>query len=210
MERELLQRIRAARAYAGLSQPELAQRLGVSQDTLKRIELGQKGMQGYELDGFIRAVAEHTGLPTEFFTEPFDRLLRPPTDPIARALLDAGGQLVVETGEVAIMPGHPLHETWAAAKPALEKYHREGPDSLTTEELDQVGQAILALERQVRPGIEERLDRMERTLAEFTATWAEEALPVIARLQSDGPPEGSDASSETSPSTASRVDERAG
>lgn len=70
MEEETIRRIRAARGYAGLSQPALADRLGMSQDTLKRIELKHRDLKGYELDGFIRAVAEATDLPVEFFTAP--------------------------------------------------------------------------------------------------------------------------------------------
>lgn len=75
---ELAKRVRAARGYAGMAQPELAGKLGVSTSTLKRIEGGKTSLQGFERDGFIRAAADATDLPAEFFTVDRESLGRPP------------------------------------------------------------------------------------------------------------------------------------
>jgi transcriptional regulator with XRE-family HTH domain len=48
-------RIRAARAYAGLSQPELAERIGMSLPTYKRAELGRRPVATAELLSIARA-----------------------------------------------------------------------------------------------------------------------------------------------------------
>jgi transcriptional regulator with XRE-family HTH domain len=55
-------RIRAARAYAGISTAELATRLGVSDSTVKRWERGDPSLTpGYRL-----AIAGFCGVPAEF------------------------------------------------------------------------------------------------------------------------------------------------
>jgi transcriptional regulator with XRE-family HTH domain len=68
VDAELVRRIRAARGYAGLSQPGLAQKLGVSKDTLARIERGERALRPLEERNFPNLVAEATGLPAEWFT----------------------------------------------------------------------------------------------------------------------------------------------
>lgn len=62
---ELPRRVRAARAYAGLSIGELAADLGVGAKTIKRIEAGSRTVRPYELWG----IAEICGVSREFFTE---------------------------------------------------------------------------------------------------------------------------------------------
>jgi transcriptional regulator with XRE-family HTH domain len=64
---ELTRRLRAARGYAGLSQLDLAEELGMSESTYKRTEATVRGMKAYERDGFLRAVAEATEMPRGFF-----------------------------------------------------------------------------------------------------------------------------------------------
>lgn len=61
-------RIRAARAYCKLSQPELAERLGVSLATVKRIEGGKRPVSTDELI----AIAEACKVPVAFMLHGFD------------------------------------------------------------------------------------------------------------------------------------------
>ena len=81
---ELARRVRAARAYAGLSRGELAEKIGMSEATLKRVELGERGLGDLEADTFVHRVAAAANLPAEFLTAPFERLAVP---------ADAGSQL---------------------------------------------------------------------------------------------------------------------
>src|SRR3954453_8543251 len=67
---EVARRVRAARAYAGLSIQELAARVGIGLQTLKRIENGRRKPSGPEL----LAIAEACGLPREFFDLDLDLL----------------------------------------------------------------------------------------------------------------------------------------
>jgi transcriptional regulator with XRE-family HTH domain len=62
---ELPRRVRAARAYAGLSVDELANRLGVGSKTIKRIEAGARLVRPYELWG----IAEICGVSRDFFSK---------------------------------------------------------------------------------------------------------------------------------------------
>lgn len=73
---ELGDRIRAARGYANLSQPELAGQLGVSTSTVKRLESGKSIPQGYQEDALIEKIAGIANLPPEFFAADFARLAR--------------------------------------------------------------------------------------------------------------------------------------
>jgi transcriptional regulator with XRE-family HTH domain len=52
---DVMARIRAARAYADLSQPELAERIGMSLPTYKRAELGRRPVSTEELLTIARA-----------------------------------------------------------------------------------------------------------------------------------------------------------
>lgn len=74
MDGEIPKRLRAARGYAGLSQPEMAAKLGLSEPTYKKIELGTRSIKKMEMDGLVRLAAHETNLPVEFFTADF-RLL---------------------------------------------------------------------------------------------------------------------------------------
>ena len=55
-------RVRAARALAGLDQPELARVLGISERTLRRIEAGRRPISKME----AHAIAIATNAPVEF------------------------------------------------------------------------------------------------------------------------------------------------
>jgi transcriptional regulator with XRE-family HTH domain len=62
MPNELGRRIKAARGYAGLSQPALAAALEIGEQTEKRIELGQRPAKRSEL----LAIAEACNVPMWF------------------------------------------------------------------------------------------------------------------------------------------------
>lgn len=65
---EAAARLRAARAFAGLSQADIADLLGVSTVTIKRME---KGTRPCSLDELF-AVADACGVPRVFMTDGFD------------------------------------------------------------------------------------------------------------------------------------------
>jgi transcriptional regulator with XRE-family HTH domain len=69
---ETARRVRAARAYAGLSVTELANRIGLGLQTIKRIESGKRTARPFE----VWAIAEACGLPREFFEIDLDLLSR--------------------------------------------------------------------------------------------------------------------------------------
>lgn len=142
MDEALTRRLRAARAYAGLSQPDLAAKLNTSQDTIKRIELGQRELQGYERDGFLRAVAGACGLPVEFFTEDFARMASMATTPLGQRVLRAGGVYDPETGGVGFYPDHPLYEPYKR----MVELGRRAEDGLSDDELDELGRVALTIE----------------------------------------------------------------
>lgn len=68
---EFAARIRAARAYAGMTRPELAEAIGRSKSTVERIEKGDAAALGLGAAGkvarLVHEVAQATGLPTDFF-----------------------------------------------------------------------------------------------------------------------------------------------
>jgi transcriptional regulator with XRE-family HTH domain len=67
---ETARRIRAARTYACLSVAELAGRIGMGIQTVKRIEAGRRSVRRFE----IWAIAEACGLPRAFFEMDFCEL----------------------------------------------------------------------------------------------------------------------------------------
>ena len=67
---EVARRVRAARAYAGLSVAELADRLGMGVQTIKRVESARRAARRFEL----AAIAEACELPRAFFEVDFDDL----------------------------------------------------------------------------------------------------------------------------------------
>ena len=69
---ELACRVRAARAYSGLSVSEVADRLGVGVQTIKRIEAGTRAPRQLE----IWAIAQVCGLSQEWFEVDFRDLSR--------------------------------------------------------------------------------------------------------------------------------------
>jgi transcriptional regulator with XRE-family HTH domain len=74
---ELGARVRAARAYADdMSQPALADQIGMGERTLREIESGRRQLQGFEQQVLIQSVASATGLPAAFFTADFRELER--------------------------------------------------------------------------------------------------------------------------------------
>jgi transcriptional regulator with XRE-family HTH domain len=87
---ETARRVRAARAYAGLSVQELADGIGLGLQTIKRIEAGKRSARRYE----IWAIAEACSLPRDFFeidfgllcerAETMDALLRRVDDRLAK------------------------------------------------------------------------------------------------------------------------------
>jgi transcriptional regulator with XRE-family HTH domain len=72
---ETARRVRAARAYAGLSVNDLANRIGLGLQTIKRIECGKRTARRFE----IWAIAEACGLPREFFEMDLELLNRQAT-----------------------------------------------------------------------------------------------------------------------------------
>lgn len=94
---EMGKRIRAARGYAGLNQPELAELVEISATMLKRIELDQRGLKSYEIRGITERIADVCGLPAQFFTADLAQLepgWQAPEDQLAR--LEAGATAVLE------------------------------------------------------------------------------------------------------------------
>jgi transcriptional regulator with XRE-family HTH domain len=84
MDEEVGRRIRAARAYADIKQPDLARELGVSRDTLYRLEKGGRQLRPLEDEGALLArIAEICGLPDVFFTGNFHSMLSPRAEPLA-------------------------------------------------------------------------------------------------------------------------------
>lgn len=68
---ETRRRLRAARAYAGMSLDDLAADVEIGRNTLVRMENGQRNPKSMEL----REIAEACGLPYEFFTIDFGLLV---------------------------------------------------------------------------------------------------------------------------------------
>jgi transcriptional regulator with XRE-family HTH domain len=67
---EIARRVRAARAYSGLSVNDLADAVGLGVQTIKRIESGKRTARPFE----IWAIAEACKLPREFFDLDFREL----------------------------------------------------------------------------------------------------------------------------------------
>ena len=67
---ETQRRIRAARAYSGMTLDELAEKVGIGRMTLYRMENGQRDVKRMEL----REIAEACEVPFEFFTSGWSTL----------------------------------------------------------------------------------------------------------------------------------------
>lgn len=100
---EIAARIRAARAYAGLKQTELAERVGVDVQTIKRRERGTAAAKPAEL----HAIASACGVPVKFLQNGFGDA---PRDEVLERLdrlehLVAGNQdLLIATGAPDLQP----------------------------------------------------------------------------------------------------------
>jgi transcriptional regulator with XRE-family HTH domain len=82
---EFSRRLRAARGYASLTQPELAGLLQLSTSYLRQVE-GGKQLKPVQARGLIERVAEVCELPKAFFTADFAQLdphYQPPEDQLA-------------------------------------------------------------------------------------------------------------------------------
>jgi transcriptional regulator with XRE-family HTH domain len=84
--KDLGKRIRAARAYAGIGQENLADSIGVSPHLLQRVEAELEEFGESERWSLIRAIAQATRLPEQWFTVDFDSLAREeaPEDKLGR------------------------------------------------------------------------------------------------------------------------------
>jgi transcriptional regulator with XRE-family HTH domain len=187
MDAEVGRRIRAARAYADLKQPELAEQLGVSRDTLYRLEKGGRQLRPLEDEhALLGRIGELCGLPLAFFTEPFEKLESALDDPLGHTFVRAGAKIIAGTGQVVFMPDHPLYDSWVATKPILEKIDR-GED-LSDNELALAASTIeeIAAAAADQPGggeVAERLERIESRLNEFADGWEEQGLPAAGLIQ---------------------------
>jgi transcriptional regulator with XRE-family HTH domain len=95
-EVDLGRRIRAARALSGLLAPELAQRLGVHPDTLRKYERGLRIPSADQLE----ALAAASNVPLEFFTVDLRALSDPPAVIVAElsAIQDRLARIEAELG----------------------------------------------------------------------------------------------------------------
>lgn len=91
----LQDRLRKAREHAGATQSELAERIGVSTNSLNRYEKGQR----QPADEFIQALADATGVPVTWFYE--QTTTEPPTTPPSEIRLKWNGDSyqVVQQGD---------------------------------------------------------------------------------------------------------------
>jgi transcriptional regulator with XRE-family HTH domain len=71
---EFESRLRAARGYAGLTQEQLAARMGVGLSTVKRWETRARDRDAYEERSLAERVGDATGVPVAFFFAPLQRL----------------------------------------------------------------------------------------------------------------------------------------
>lgn len=76
---DLGQRVRAARAYAGISREMLADAMGLKSATLGRIEAGVEPLAGDDRRAIIHSVATVTGIPEAAFTVDYAELVGEPS-----------------------------------------------------------------------------------------------------------------------------------
>lgn len=114
-------RIRAARAHANLSQPELAERIGMSLPTYKRAELGKRPVSTPELIRIAAAcdVPPHYVITPWSESEPMRRHANPEDVPAQLALInerldaiESAGRRIFEVLESTVLRrGMPLSAT---------------------------------------------------------------------------------------------------
>jgi hypothetical protein len=73
MQKDLGKRVRAARAYAGISRATLVDGVSLTKPGLERLEAELNNLTQDEADGIVREIAKATRLPEQFFTADFDR-----------------------------------------------------------------------------------------------------------------------------------------
>lgn len=138
-EQEWAKRVRAAAAYAGIPYNELAERLGMSDSTLRRHLAAKK--RPFEQRALWQEVAEITGLPDAFFTVDFNHLEAPSAETIRDAVRDEltrpEARDVIVEALVAVGPAR-LREIadQIAEAPALEDLTRRTKEGLVGPEAD--------------------------------------------------------------------------
>lgn len=95
---DLAARVRAARGYADLTQPELADRLGLEKQSIVRTEGGSRDPKKAELI----AIAHICGVPVEFMTGGFGQVTRDELRDLLERIEDhlAGGEIDSTTLEI--------------------------------------------------------------------------------------------------------------
>jgi transcriptional regulator with XRE-family HTH domain len=96
---ELARRVRAARAYAELTQEDMAERLGVSVVTYKRVEAGKRALGMRE----VRRVSEITRMPLDFFTEDIGSLSASGDKQQLQEVRDELGDLVQRLADIEVL-----------------------------------------------------------------------------------------------------------
>lgn len=71
---EFAARLRSARSYAGKTQAEMAEALGVQRPTYAAWEAGQVRLNGFKRRAIATALADFCGLPPEYFSADFELL----------------------------------------------------------------------------------------------------------------------------------------
>jgi transcriptional regulator with XRE-family HTH domain len=103
-------RVRAARGYANLSQPQLADKLGISRSTITRLETSGKTVaQGYKEEALIERIAKACDLPDAFFAVDFDRLTElvdPALSPAPEWAQDIAEKVDLILAEILAGPPH--------------------------------------------------------------------------------------------------------
>jgi putative transcriptional regulator len=84
---ELARRVRAARSYAGLTQEDMASRLGISIVTYKRLEQGHRSVTLEE----TKRISEITQMPLSFFSADLSQMSDPAV--AQQQLADVQGKL---------------------------------------------------------------------------------------------------------------------
>lgn len=117
MDEEIGRRIRAARAYADIKQPKLASQLGVSRDTLYRLEKGGRQMRPLEDESALLArIADLCGLPLGFFTEDYQQL-----EEIRGGRLVTGTMELVDARDPVSLGLEPVQEAIVVVHEFLER-----------------------------------------------------------------------------------------
>lgn len=119
-------RLRAARGYAGLKQPELAAQLGISKETLSRMENGRTKVESSTQERIARV----TGVPLEFLLNGWAKPtsdrddLKDQVDQLAQAVIElASGNAETALQAARAAVDQRRHET---GRGAVARGHRQG------------------------------------------------------------------------------------